>query len=238
MTTHWKTLDADLGLYTTSYAFNGGAINTLVVALGGGKLLVAGPGTDVSDAAYAELDALGEVSAVVSAGPFHHLGMPGWKLRYPGARLFAGPVGCARITKQHKGVDLGLETLDALKALLPDHVDAVDVAGMRQPDLHLVVRDGKGGSTWFSNEVLTNEPEMPKALPVKLLFQLTGTGTGLIVNNFTRLAFGGAKKPIGDFFRAQLAASPATRLVPSHGQIAEGADLPGRLQAIFDQNLA
>jgi hypothetical protein len=238
MTTHWTTLDADLGLYSTTYRFKGNRIHTLAVRLGGGTLLVAGPGTEVPAASWAELDGLGEVAAVVSAGPFHHLGMPAWKARYPGARLFAGAVGCKRITAQHKGVDLGLEELAALQPLLPDHVHVGEVAGMRQPDLHLVVEDGRGGSTWFSNEVLTNEPDWPAATPIKLLFKLTGTGTGLTVNHFTRLAFGGARRPIGDFFRAELAARPATRLVPSHGDIVEGADLPERLRAVFDAGLS
>jgi hypothetical protein len=130
MTTHWQTLDADVGIYCTDYAFKNNTIKTLVVRLADGKLLVAGPGTQVTEESFAELDQLGEVAALVTPGPFHHLGFPEWKARYPGARLFAGAKGCARIPKQHKSVDLGLEELSALQSMLPDHVDVGEISPM------------------------------------------------------------------------------------------------------------
>ena len=237
MSAHWQVIDEDIGLYRGDYAFGPNKINTLVVRLGDGKLLVAGPGTKVMEEAWAELDALGEVAALLSPGPFHHMGFPDWKARYPGARCFAGEKACARITKQHKGVDLGMETLDALAAILPDHVVAKDVAGMRQPDLHLVVRDGSGGATWFSNELLMNEPNPPGPLPFRMLYAVTGTRVGLTINNFTRMAFGGSKAPIGAFFKGELAEHGATRLVPSHGVMLEAEDLGDRLAQVFSETL-
>lgn len=237
MTAHWTTLDAELGLYCADYAFSKTTIKTLVVRLSDGKLLVAGPGIAVSAEAFAELDSLGEVAAIVTPGPYHHLGFPEWKARYPGARLFAGAEGCKRIPGQHKGVELGLEELSALQPLLPDHVSVDEVSCMKKPDLHLVVRDGSGGSTWFSNEVLTNEPAWPSALPLKLVFQLSGSHPGLNINGFTRMFFGGAKKPIRAFYDAELDKTNPTRLVPSHGAVLEAADLTEQLRAVFAKRL-
>lgn len=237
MSTYWQTLDEETGLWTAPYGFNNLRINTLVVRLDDARLLVAGPGTNLSDEAFAELDALGEVAALVSPGPFHHMGFPAWKARYPGVRAFAGEKACARITKQHKGVELGMETLDALAAILPDHIVAKDVAGMRQPDLHLVVRDGSGGATWFSNELLQNAPEYPDLLPLKLAYKLTGTPPGLTVNNLFRMIMGGGKGPIGAFFKGELAQHGATCLVPSHGDVLVAEDLGDRLAQVFADTL-
>lgn len=237
MSTHWTTLDEELGLYQTRYAFGSLSINTLAVRIGEGQLAVFGPGTKMEEASWAELDGHGEVVAVVSPGPFHHMGFPEWKARYPGARFFAGEKGCARISKQHKKVDLGLEELGALRAMLPDHVVVKEVAGMRIPDLHLVVRDEQGGATWFSNELLQNVSEPPANALIRMGFALTGTRTGLTVNNFTRLFFGSAKGPIGDFFQAELAEHGATRLVPSHGEILEGEDTAEHLGRVFARDL-
>lgn len=237
MSTHWQSLDPELGLWRSSYAFGSQRINSLAVRLGEGRIAVFGPGTKVSEESWAELDEHGEVVAIVSPGPFHHMGFPEWKARYPGVRSFAGEKGCARITKQHKGVELGLETLEALGALLPDHVVAKDVAGMRMPDLHLVVRDGSGGATWFSNELIQNESEPPDNALVRMGFAVTGTRTGLTVNNFTRLFFGGSKGPIGDFYKAELAEHGASRLVPSHGEILEGEQTAERLGEVFSRDL-
>lgn len=236
MSKFWSTLDADTGLYSGEYAFGSQSVNTLVVRLPERRLLVLGPGI-MDDAAYDELEALGEVVAAVSAGPFHHLGFPKWKKRFPKVRLFAGDKGCARIPNQHKGVDLGLENLAALQPLLPEHVNVGEVDGMRMPDLHAVIHDERGGATWFSNELLQNVPKMPDSFGIKMAFMLTGSKIGLGVNNFTRVAFGGSKGPIRSFFDRELESHGATRLVPSHGTTIESADLKEQLKEAFDRTL-
>jgi hypothetical protein len=74
-------------------------------------------------------------------------------------------------------------------------------------------------------------------LPFRLLFKLSGSDPGLNINGFTRMVFGGSKKPIGDFLRAELDKSKPTRLVPSHGDVLEAEDLGERLRELFDRKL-
>jgi hypothetical protein len=231
---NWKTVDEAAGIWLAEYPFNGTTINTVAMRIADDKLMVLSPGTDVSDASFAELDALGEVAAIVSPGPFHHLGMPGWKARYPNARLFATAGGLTRIPKQHKGVELGLEGIDALQPLLPDSVVAIEMPDQKHADLFIVVT-GEGSTTWYTNECLGNQSELPPNFVLRTLFKWTKSGPGLRVNSLALKLIGGKKPSLAAFFAEQMKVHPPTRLVPCHGSVLEGPDTAAQLQAEFDR---
>ena len=237
MTKHWQLVDESAGIHRADYAFGSGRINMASIALGDGRLLVFGAGIDVSDEAFAELDGLGTVAAVIAPGPFHHLGLPDWRARYPDATFVASAGGLARIPKQHKGIDLELRGVDALAGMLPESVRVCDVDGMKQADVHVSVRSADGGETWFTNELISNQPELPKQFAFRTAFKLFGVGTGLELNGLTMLLTGSKKGPVGSFYRRELDAHPPTKLLPSHGVLLEAADLAGRLREILDRKL-
>ena len=237
MSSHWETVDATVGIHIARYHFNKNPINTIVIALSEGGLLVIGPSIDTSEAAFAELDGLGRVVAIASPGPFHHLGMPAWQARYPEAKLYASPSGVDRIPKQHKGAGLKLHLTSELQSLLPDHVLVCDAPAMKHADLHVVIKGAEGENTWISNEVLCNSPELPASPVFAFLFKITGSGPGLAVNSLACKLIGAKKKPLGEFFRAQLDEHPPTRLIPSHGDVLEGSDVAARLRALIDAKL-
>ncbi len=231
---HWKTIDEDAGLWLATYPFNKTKINTVAVRIQDGGLMILSPGLEVSDASFAELDAIGPVTALVSPGPFHHLGLPGWKARYPDARLFATTGGLARIPGQHKGLDLGLESIDALQALLPDSVYAVEMPDQKHNDLFVAVTHA-GQTTWFTNEVLANMAELPPNPLFALLFKWTKSAPGLRVNTFVMKLIGAKKPATKAFFDDQLAARAPSRLLPCHGDVVDDANLPALLRAEFDR---
>ncbi len=231
---YWKSVDGQVGLWVAAYPFNGISINTVAVRIRDGKLMILSPGLEVADASFEELDGLGDVGAIVSPGPFHHLGMPPWKKRYPESRLFATRSGLTRIPKQHKGINLGLESIDALQSLLPRHVTAVEMPGQKHADLFVVVTSDDN-TTWFSNEVIGNQPSLPPNPILRFLFKLTRSGPGLRVNSLALKLIGGKKPAAAAFFAEQMKAHPPTRLLPCHGDILEGPDTAAKLQAEFDR---
>ena len=70
-----------------------------VVRLGDGRLWVHSP-IDLDEAGRAELDARGEVAAIVAPSRMHHLFLEPFRAHYPKARVF----GSDRLVEQHKEI--------------------------------------------------------------------------------------------------------------------------------------
>lgn len=73
----------------TSYGFRY-PTRMAVLRLSDGGLFIWSPAA-VSDAARAEIDALGAVRFLVTPTAMHHLALPAWRAAYPDARLYAAP---------------------------------------------------------------------------------------------------------------------------------------------------
>ena len=134
----------------------------------------------------------------------------------------------------YKGIELGLEGIDALQALLPDSVVALEMPEQKHTDLFVAVT-GAGTTTWFTNEVLANMEELPSNPVFALLFKWTKSAPGLRINTVVMKLIGAKKGPTGAFFAEQLSTRPPTRLVPCHGAVFEDASLPALLKAEFDR---
>lgn len=229
----WKKV-AD-GIRVRVYQFNDNPLHTSVVSLADGGLLVLSASTDVSDGDFAELDALGKVRALVAPGAFHNMGLPAWSARYPDAGIYGPAAAAKHIAKVHPKL-APLQDLRALAAILPPDVEAFEVDGCGHPDVLLVVRRGDG-TTWFTNEIITNWASWPSAFMFKLLFRLTGSGPGLNVNTMALMFIKGKKPLVKAFHEAKLASHPPTRLVPCHGEVLEDANLKQRLVEVLARRL-
>lgn len=144
---HWTAVDEAAGIHTTPYTANDNPITCSAVRIQGGRFLILSPAIDPPSALFDELDALGGPGAIVSSGPFHHLGMPAWRARYPDVPQFATTSGLDRIPKQHKGVDLGLQGIEALQPLLSQNVVVKETPGMKHADAFVTVTSPDGTVT-------------------------------------------------------------------------------------------
>ncbi len=233
---HWKAVDDRLGIWINGYDFNNSIINTIAVRISEG-LMVISPGTNPTDELFKELDALGTLKAIVSPGAFHHLGMPAWKERYPHVPLFATSSGLSHIPNQHKGVKLGLQGFDALQPLLPEHVVVVQTPNTKHPDMLMFIRGGDGKWTWFTNEIIGNQPTLPGNFFIRTLFKLTNSGPGLAVTKPALMLIGAKKPELKAFVLAKLDEHPPGRFLPCHGDVIEGADTGNRLRQVVSNAL-
>ena len=229
----WKSVGT--GIWIRVYSFGGNPINTSVVDMGDGGLMAISPGTDVGDADFAALDELGTVKALVVPGAFHNMGLPVWFARYPDAEIY-GPADCiAHVAKQHKDIP-AVQPLNALAAKLPDGCELEEVAGMKYADLFLAIKQDDG-TTWFTNEIVTNNEAYPGNFMFKLAFQLTGSGPGLNVNKLAMMLVRGKKAQIRSYLEGKLDSVPPTRLVPTHGIVLDDANLADQMREMFARRL-
>ena len=229
----WKTVGT--GLWVRPYLFGGNPINTSVVDIGDGDLLVLSPGTKMPEADFAELDKIGTVKALGSPGAYHNMGLPQWSERYPDAGLYGPDSAIGHIAKAHKKLR-PLQDFGALSKLLPEDVRIEEMAGCKHPDALLVVKRDDA-TTWFTNEVLTNAAALPGNPLFKLAFAVTGSGPGLNVNKVACMLIRAKKPAVRDYFKAKLQSDPPTRLVPCHGEVLEAADLAAQIDATVDRRL-
>lgn len=231
--TTWKTIGE--GIWARQYAFNDNPLHCSAVSLDDGGLLVLSPATDMQDEDFKALDELGSVKALVSPGAFHNMGLPGWSQRYPDAAIFGPAAAAAHIAKQHPTLK-PLKDLHALADLLPEDVKAWEVEGCGQPDVLLVVSRADG-TTWFTNEIITNWAGWPSKFMFRMLFKLTGSDPGLNVNTMSLMFIKGKKPEVRSFFEKKLDSHPPTRLVPCHGETIDDPGLKDRLGEVLARRL-
>jgi hypothetical protein len=199
--------------------------------MGSGALMVVSPGTDLPEADFAALDALGAVKALVAPGAFHHMGLPSWSARYPDAGLFGPTSAIPHIAKQHPTLK-ALQPLDALRPLLSTEFDLDEVAGCKHPDLFLALARG-GEITWFVNELVSNNADYPSSFVFRTLFKLAGDHPGLNVMSLAGMLVGANKRTVRTYLEGKLQSSPPTRLVPCHGDVLQDPALGQKLADVL-----
>ncbi len=229
--TTWKPIAGAAGAYTATYDFRGNAITTLVTDLGDGQLAVYSPGTGVEESAFAELEKIGTVAALVSPGAFHHMGLPIWHKRFPKARLIATTSGISHIAKQQKDLP-PLEGLDALRSLAGTSLTAIETPG-KHGDLLLFYRAG-AKVVVFNNELLCNMEKLPPNPLFSLLFRLFKAGPGLAYNSLAAKLLGAKKRDASSMIAAAIREHGLDVYVPCHGLVIDGPDAKTRVLAVLD----
>ena len=232
----WMVLDRERAVLAHNYSFGGaGTANAFVARLADGKLLVISPPCRMTEAAFLELEAFGEVGAVVANNGFHHLGRAEWKKRYPDARYFASPQSAARIAK--KNAEAGtFEPLSALMPLLGDDVGVTEVPETKCGETWMWARIG-GGYAWYVSDVLANMPELPSNFVLKLLFKWTKSAPGYRPFNLAlKFVVKDRKKVLAQLLE-EMKVRPPTVVVPAHGPVLTEAGLAERTYGMLQAAL-
>jgi len=233
---HWNVVDEAAGIWFWVYNFNNNPINTTAIRLDDGKLMVVSPGIDPTPEVFAELEELGTVAALVSPGALHHMGFPAWQKQYPDVPFYCTTSGVDHIPGQHKDCTFQLNGLDALREILPSHI-AVDESPGKHGDMLMKIDCGDAGLTWLSNEILSNNADLPTNIAFRLLFKWTGSGPGLAIIKPVIWLIGAKKADLKAFYMAELDANPLQRLMPCHGDVLAGDDVADRVRALLNKSL-
>jgi len=232
----WTVIDEEVGVWCHSYDFGPGSANTFLVRVGEDRLVAISPGCKISSKALDEVEQWGQVIALVAPNGFHHLGLCEWLERFGDAKLYAPSSAAKRIAKKYDR-ELKFETIEALEAELPDHINIMAPPHMKRQDVFARV-ETKAGSIWFSNDVLANTAELPKNFMFRLMFKITRSGPGFTVNRLV-LKFLGIRKPeFRDWLVGQMTDHPPHVLVPGHGDVLQGDDLGARTLKVLEAGFA
>src|SRR5690349_17742168 len=95
----WRVFARTPPVLIYTYSFGPGTANTLAVA-GQAGLLILSPPYRANPGVIEDLAPYGPVRALVASNAFHHMGIPEWKRRFPGATVFAPAQSIARVKRQ------------------------------------------------------------------------------------------------------------------------------------------
>jgi hypothetical protein len=219
----WQTLAEAPLVMVREYAFGPGLSNALAVALPDRKLMIVGPPTGVPAESLKQLEAHGDVVALLAFNGVHHLGLAGCRAAFPHAVSYATQRAAARIRKKGKAPG-ELESIDTLRPLLGDNVSLVPVAGDKIGDVLVRIRTEKG-TLLYAGDFLANIRKLPRNPLFRLMFRLTDSAPGFKVFRLFFSFFVKDRAAARDCLIEEIQANPPAIVVPAHGDIVTQSDL-------------
>lgn len=201
----------------------------MAVELDSGELLIYSPIVGMGDAAHQGLAALGKPTVLLAPNHFHYCGVREHLDRYPGCRLVATITAMPRL-RAKTGLDFEPISGLGLARRTGGRVDVLEPPGLKSGESWLRVR-GPDGVAWLISDAFFSLQATPTGL-MGLICRLTGTTPGLrIGRTFTTLAVAD-RAAYRDWLLGAIEADRPTMLVPNHGEVVRGTDLPERLAAL------
>ncbi len=125
----WTEVGENSGAWVCEYYAHtfGVPANAMAFRLSGEDLAVISPPADTSDAAFAEIDKLGRVTAIVDTSDYSNLGVADWRARYSDAGVFAPVIRTNRmyakmVVKDSRAIAAAaLEALEGDPIIVPAH---------------------------------------------------------------------------------------------------------------------
>ncbi|MAE71279.1 MAG: hypothetical protein CME06_12535 [Gemmatimonadetes bacterium] len=197
------------------------------LALPDGGFIVVNPGPGQKVAATRVLGEHGGVRALVLMNHFHHLGLRRWRARLPDVPVVASDRALPRLAKQGH---YELDSVSGVEEILPEHACFLHPAGTRSGEIWLRVETERGVA-WAVGDAFFNVSYNPPGF-YGFVARLTGTTPGPrfgLVFKYLHLSDRAAYR---DWVMEQLTQDPPRILVPAHGDLMEGDDLPDRLSAL------
>lgn len=197
------------------HVLRSGALGCAAIRLRSGGLCLFSPLPDLTGAAFAALENLGQVSILLAPNHYHHRGIDQHVARFPQARLVCSENARPRLNKL---TGLDFKGLGALSGDLPPSVQILEPDGLKTGEVWLQVASDND-LAWIVCDCFSSEGSAPTML-----------GT------FPR--FGIRDRAVyKDWVTAQLHQKPPTTLIPCHGSPAAGPDLGTSLVRLLDAHV-
>ena len=209
----WLPLTQQGDVLWMKYSFGLGTANSLAVKLKDKTWMVISPAPNAPETVYTELEKQGEVSALVAPNPYHNLGQPAWRDRYPQASSFAPQGAYKRLARKTPSVRY--RPIDELTPNLAS-ADFLHPEGMKTPDLMLRIASGPD-CIWWMGDQLSNSSASDQTWALRLISRLAGGGLGCRCNSKPELVYLSDRAAWIDSVRSYLEDMPPSIVVPAHG---------------------
>jgi hypothetical protein len=225
----WRAVGSDPLVAIYEYTFGPGTANALAVGVDGGVIIVSPPcrvSASVLDAAAASWN----VKGLLASNAFHHLGLPAWKARFPGAPVFAPGQSIARVAAKSALQDI--RPLSEAQAICGERVTLTDLPHYRTGEALVRVRQASG-LTWYVTDVILNMAHLPDHPVARMAFRLSGSAPGLRLNRIGPLFMVKDHAALRRWLRAEVEREAPRWLIPAHGDVVDLSTSPNRLRDLL-----
>lgn len=212
----WTIVDREAGVLSREYPFiDNGHANTFVARYADGKLAVVSPCTGLTDGLADDLARFGEVSVVVANNGFHHLGIPEWRARFPGASFHAPEKAAARIAKKNPAAG-SFESIAAADDKVGWKLTIRDAPATKVGESWCFLQTERG-TYWYVSDLMCNWDQFPGNFVLGKLWKWTKSGPGFSLFNMAMLGTAKDKKVMLAAFLEDLRAHPPSSITLAHG---------------------
>jgi len=217
----WETVAGEPLVLSAQYPVRGWSSRTTALCGPTGEILVYNPGATVTPELRRKLRAHGQVTLLVAANHFHHLGVAVWLREFPDALVLASTLAIPRL-RTHGVEASGYEGIE-----LPWGAHFLEPAGMANGELWLSLAT-RAGRCWLIGDAFFNVARTPRN-PAGAMLWLTGTTPGLRIG--ATLRWVGLRDPrvYREWLNEALTAEQPEVLVPAHGDLLRDPHLASRL---------
>jgi len=208
----WKRVVSEAPIFTYHYNFGMGEANALAMATSNGVVVVSPP-CGIEKEAFAEVEGMGEVVAIVAPNRMHTLGIASWSARFPKANVYA-PAQAADTVAKKAGVSV--HPVSEATGLLGSEIELLDMPHYKAGELLVRMKTPAVGVAWYVTDVLFNMPKLPP-MPIGLIFKILGSAPGFKKNPVNAWLMMSDKRAVYRWLKEEGAKFPPSLVIPSHG---------------------
>jgi hypothetical protein len=208
----WTVFDAEVPVLIHTYPFGPGRVNALAIGCEGGLIILSPPYKAHQDT-FASLQRYGPVQGLVAPNAFHHMGIPEWKQRFPGAMVFAPAQSIARVQK--KSGLAGIRPVSDANTLARGAFELTDMPYYRTGEALARIRSSRG-LAWYLTDIVINVNEFPANPLFRLAFSVA-YGRGLHYNRIAPLLMVRDKAALKRWLAEEYRKDDPHWLIVSHG---------------------
>lgn len=188
-----------------------------------GEICLFSPVQGLGTTAKASLSDIGSVSYLLAPNHYHNKALKEFSAAYPKARLCAAPAAAPRLQKV---TGFEFDDLSDVAKALPDGLTLLEPDGLKTGEVWLRC-DAKRRRTWFVVDAFSGP---------KILSEDDRSDEPSLLKTFP--SFGVRDKTVYvKWLKRQMRADKPKLVVPCHGAISSGTDLPAKLLRLVEQNL-
>lgn len=216
-------------VWTMEYVIPGFKSRTTVFTLSDGSFLVYSPGVPVLEPFCEHFRAA--PSFLLLPNAFHHLGAKAWQEKFPQAELICADGAKKRLIAQGHSA---LSPLSLAATVLPATLEILEPAGSRYGETWIAIKTPQG-IIWVVCDAFFNMPRLAKKLTMRIIQIAIKAAPGLRVSQLVKWGLVKDRTLYKKWILQRLKKDQPIALVPAHGDILEGSDLPRKIAAVMEE---
>jgi hypothetical protein len=217
----WAVFDSDIPVLTYDYSFGPARVNALAVGCDGGVIVVSPP-YRARQEAFEDLERYGPVRGLAASNAFHHMGIPEWKRRFPGATVYAPAQSIARVARKTRLS--GIRPVSDANALTDGRVELTDMPYYRTGETLVRIKSSQG-LAWYLTDIVVNVNDPPANPLFRLVFNVF-YGPGLHYNRIAPLFMVRDKAALKRWLAEEYRKDDPRWLIVAHGDTVDLAARP------------